>query len=226
MSLRPAFNILSVRIMPAGATVYVDGRPFTDGDAVGRGKHRILAQKSQYHGASDVFDAPGDGTEIVRTLELKPDFGTAHISCTDPSAEIFVDGSRVGTGSWRGTLASGPHVVEARRSGHESQSINIDVLEGAESSFEVPAPIGRYGILSIESEPAFCEVRVDGNLLGETPGQFKLLEGEHAIKVSREGSGARSASPKPSSRIPPPGEARRNFLSCRERRTGHWAKPS
>ena len=187
IKLKTAYNKLTISTDPSGAKIYLDGKPFENGSLIPRGAHRISAQKAGYHNAQMQFQAPGDGSDIFRSLTLQPDFGTAEIVCADPAAELYLDGTKIGTGSWTGTLASGIHSVEARRAHHEQQRVNITVRENERQHFDIPAPEGRYGILDITSEPAFCRVYVDGAEVGETPGQFKILEGTHDIVLKRDG---------------------------------------
>ncbi|MBQ3247580.1 MAG: DUF1566 domain-containing protein, partial [Alistipes sp.] len=109
---------------------------------------------------------------------------------TDPSAEIWINNQKQGTGSWSGQLTSGTYIFEARKEGHRTTRLSQVITSAqATQSYKLATPTPIEGSLNITSVPALASVKVDGKVMGDAPLATKLLVGRHTIEVSKSGYG-------------------------------------
>ena len=162
-------NYLIMNVSPANAKVTVDGaeREVRDGKVKTLLRHGTYA----YH-----VEAPGylpeDGQVTVgsdraeRTVTLRSTKGTLAVSTTTPSTEIYVNGERVGTGSWRGELFPDTYAVEGRLAGYRNAELSATVTTGQTTNVTIPALSSVTGTLSIKSTTPSTEIYVNGERKG------------------------------------------------------------
>ena len=192
VTLRPAYGVLKITSEPIGAVVAIDGKrvgttPWTS-DKLARGTVQMRLQSPQYALYEETVQVLGNGQVQSHHCKLVPQFGTITCRSEMADAEIWVDQEYKGVGSWTGTLSSqAPHVLEARKSGHQSQSISFTVANGEKKTEVVGAPVPMYGTLVLSTTPADVRVSIDGEKKGETPLVQRLLVGTHTVVLKKEG---------------------------------------
>lgn len=203
VSLKPAFNYLSLDSEPSGAEVYVNGRligttPIAQSDKIRRGKDlRLEFRKEDYYIQPITIDIPGDGSiQEVPRVELRPQFGWVTCVCDDPDATLTVsDATKIiatGKSGLRVKLNSGgtTYKLESSRPSHHSQAQGIkgSTIEGKEVEIKVDAPVGIYGGLQISSSPSRARVFIDGVDTKKTTAFSKeLLVGQHTVELKLDG---------------------------------------
>ncbi len=190
VTLRPAYGFLSVSGsgVLSGATVYVDGELLgaapIKSDKLSSGVHNVRIVKSLYK----VFDGKvtiKDGETLDYFPTLTADYATVLLS-TGSDCDIYVNNNRVGKGSWRGDLATGAYIFEARKSGHRSSSISKSIeATSSPQSYTIPTPTPILGTLNVSSSPAMADLYVDGKSVGRTPIMVDLVVGEHEIALRK-----------------------------------------
>ena len=192
VTLRPAYGILKITSEPTGAVVAIDGKrvgttPWTSAK-LAKGTLQMRLQSPQYALYEETVQVLGNGQVQSHHCKLVPQFGTITCRSEMADAEIWVDQEYKGVGSWTGTLSSqAPHVLEARKSGHQSQSISFTVANGEKKTEVVGAPVPMYGTLVLSTTPADVRVSIDGETMGETPLEQRLLVGKHTVVLKKEG---------------------------------------
>ncbi len=193
VQLQPNYSYLTITSTPSGATVMIDGRrvgttPFVSDTKYPARDISVRVSKDNYHHRTETIRVLGSGQRQTYNYDLTPQFGQCTLRCDDPEAEIYIDNTFRGKGSWSGTLgSSSSHIVEARRAGHKSQSITISVKDGETLTKSIPAPIALYGIVEIDTTPAKCKVEIDGKEVGTTPFLQQLIVGPYKVRLSKEG---------------------------------------
>lgn len=203
VSLKPAFNYLSLDSEPSGAEVYVNGRligktPIAKSDKIRRGQGiRLEFRKEDYYIQPITIDVAGDGTvQKVPTVTLRPQFGWVTCVCDDPDATLTVsDATKViatGKSGLRVKLNSGgtTYKLESSRPSHHSQAQGIkgSTIEGKEVEIKVDAPVGIYGGLQISSSPSRARVFIDGvDTKKTTAFSRELLVGQHTVELKLDG---------------------------------------
>jgi formylglycine-generating enzyme required for sulfatase activity len=119
--LKPAAALLTVTVEPGGGELLLDGRRIEPGQAqeVASGRdHRVSYLRPGWKGTSETVQlAPGEARTLA--LSLARDLGTVEIHAA-PDAEIYVDGTRAGTGRATLSLSAVPHRIELRKPGYRT----------------------------------------------------------------------------------------------------------
>ena len=193
INLKPAYGYLNITSSPSGASLYVDGKkvgttPWSGEERFGRGRVEVKIQTDNYYPLRQEIAIAGKGEAEKFHFDLRPQFGTVECVCDDAEAELWIDEEYKGKGRWTGPIGSlSQHILEARRAGHQSQSVVIAVKEGGSATYRVGAPVALYGMLEVQTTPELCEIKVDGKAMGTTPTILSLLVGKHKVELSADG---------------------------------------
>ncbi len=184
-------NYLIMNVSPANAKVTVDGteREVRDGKVKTLLRHGTYT----YH-----VEAPGylpedgqvtvDSDRAERTVTLRSTKGTLAVSTTTPSTEIYVNGERVGTGTWRGEMFPDTYAVEGRLAGHRNAEQLVTLTTGQTATITLPALTPILGSLNVDYEPIGAKISIDGTARGTTPAVFdNLLVGSHSVTITADG---------------------------------------
>ncbi len=191
VNLAPSFGWLNIKSKPeSGATVLINGRrvgttPYRS-DTLASGEYEVTLLKEMYEEATKTVSVR-DG--VAGDIEIVMNASFAEITVTtDSGADIYIDGTKSGTGSWRGRLGEGQHVFEARKSSHRSTQKAINVTVGKNESVSIPNPTPICGALDIVSTPTKASVYLDGTKIGETPMIYNnVLIGSHTLSFEKKG---------------------------------------
>ena len=192
VTLKPAFGYVSIEASPIvdGANVYIDdnfvGRAPLKSDKLSSGAHRIKIIKELY--------LPVEESIVIsdnEVLEYKPtltaDFAVVSLS-VEGGADIYVNDSYKGNSTWRGNLATGTYVFEARKAGHRPTQLNQEIRATATTqSYTLVAPTPILGTLDIQSTPSNAAVYVDGQHVGDTPLSIDIIIGNHKVSLKKTG---------------------------------------
>ncbi len=188
--LKPNFGSIYVTSSPeSGADVLMDGKPTgkttpCEINEVMSGKHNITIKLNMYYDSWQEVTVSDDQKSNLG-LTMKPAFGELDIT-TNPVADIYINGSKVGSGSIKERKTSGFYTVEARKEKHTSDSKKIEVTDGETITIEL-TPTPQYGTLKINSNPPEAYIYIDGVKKGTTPITLrKLLVGEYNLELKKE----------------------------------------
>ena len=178
-------------VNPSNAIVMIGNQPYSlqDGammEVLAAGTYNYTVTAAGYHSQSGTFSVAGEKVEKHITLTAD----SAFVLLTAPdNAEIWINGTKRGNGTWRGTLNSGNYIFEARKAGHKSSKISQYIASNnAHQSFDLPAPTPIVGSLVVSGTPIAAEVTLDGKSIGTMPiKKDKLLVGSHTLTISKSG---------------------------------------
>ena len=184
----PQFVVFSVK--PKNAVVIIENKHYTLQNGVmrlvlERGTYNYTITAIGYHPYSDTFTVEGE--KITKQIELTADSAEVVITAPD-NAEIWINDEKKGSGLWRGTLASGTYIFEARKEGHKSSAISKQITSTeAVQEYSLPAPTPIYGSIIIDGTPLMANVTLDDKLVGQTPIKLSnVLVGKHTLSISME----------------------------------------
>ena len=127
-----------------------------------------------------------NGTHIEE-VTLRPNFADVELVAAS-EADIYVDGQKKGTASWKGILGPGTYQIECRRENHRPTSKYVEVKDGEQYKFALDAPVPIVGTLVLMSNPLGASVKIDGKDYGVTPLTLdSLLIGSHSVAISKSG---------------------------------------
>ena len=195
VELRPAFGWLNVENTAVlnGANIYVDERswgtiPLSRDLRLSSGEHKVRIVKHKYKPFEQIVTI-SDGQKLTFSPVLAADFAVVTINSAE-GTEIWVNNERKGFAPWKGELASGTYIFEARKAGHRTTMITQDIaVDPHEQSYKIDAPKPIMGTLDITSSPANAEIYVDGNSVGRTPMMIDVIIGTRTVRLVKEGYG-------------------------------------
>ena len=127
-----------------------------------------------------------NGTHIEE-VTLRPNFADVELVAVS-GTDIYVDGQKKGTSSWKGILGPGTYQIECRRENHRSTSKYVEVKDGEQYKFALDAPVPIVGTLVLMSNPLGASVTIDGKDYGVTPLTLdSLLIGSHSVVILKSG---------------------------------------
>ena len=190
-SASSGMNYLVMTVNPANAKVSVDGkdREVRDGNVKAVLRHGTYA----YH-----VEAPGylpeDGYVTIGseraecTVILRSNKGTLAVSTITPATEIYVNGERMGVGSWCGELVPDTYIVEGRLAAYRNAEMLVNVASGQHTKITLPSLTPVTGSLNVDYEPVGASISIDGIARGTTPAIFDNLHiGSHSVTIAFDG---------------------------------------
>lgn len=193
VTLTPAYGYLDVNSTPEGATIYLDGKkmgvtPYQIEEPLSKGMKELRLELNEYYTFTSNVNIVGDGSRQSISPNLRPRFAEVTLVCPDAEAEIWIDSQLKGVGTWSGRLRStSKHLVETRRAGHRSQSTHISLTDGGVVTHSLKAPVPLYGSINVRTTPIGCTIKIDGDVVGESPYIGQLLVGPHEVELSKDG---------------------------------------
>ena len=102
-------------------------------------------------------------------------------------AHLFIDDKEVGEVPFSGKIKTGHHTMRVEKDGFlpEKASYEFDIEEGREQQLNLS--MSRYSTYHFTSDPAYCKLYVDGELVGTTPIRVQLKEGLHQLEYEKTG---------------------------------------
>ena len=181
---------VTFKVHPATATITIDNGfelPISNGlftIKLPKGRHSYVVKADKYHPQSCEFDVVNTSKQVVVTL--KQDAATVTLTVPD-NAEIWINGQKMGEGTWSGLLYSGSYTFEARKQGHKSSVMYREITsDRLKQSYAMPAPEPIYGSIMVDGTPLMADVTLDGKLIGQTPlKKSDILIGNYTLKISK-----------------------------------------
>ncbi len=151
------------------------------------GVYTLRIQKEKYKDYSTTITIEDGKTTTLQPV-LEANFAQVTLT-THEGADIYLDGSRLGTTRWTGTLELGDHSVEARQASHHTAYTNVRITaQSAGQTITLNNPLPIYGSLVVDGSPADVAVYVDGKKVGTSPLLVSELPiGEHTVRLEKEG---------------------------------------
>ena len=151
------------------------------------GVYTLRIQKEKYKDYSTTITIE-DGKTITIRPSLEANFTQVTLT-TNEGADIYMDGNRLGTTRWTGTLELGEHSVETRQASHHSAYTNVRITpQSAGQTITLNNPFPIYGSLIVDGSPADVAVYVDEKKVGTSPlFVSELLIGTHKIRLEKDG---------------------------------------
>ena len=179
------------KVTPQNAIVTIDNIPY------GLQADGTVSQLLSYGTHSYRVDAPGFISEsgavevgrerITRDVALKSAKGKVTLECSMTEAEIYLNGSLVGTGSWTGELNAAMYQVEVKRDGHTSRTTSFSLQPQDEKTISLPVPQPIYGTISVTSVPIGATVYIDNVEVGTTPLlKSEILVGHRKVEFRKQ----------------------------------------
>ena len=198
IALRPQFGWLTVtgNLSTQGAYIFATNKstgvmmqlgtiPLTNKE-LDEGEYTLHIQKEQYKDYSTALTITSDNITNI-DVALEENFAVLTLA-TQTGADIYMDGDRIATSTWTGTLELGKHTFETRQASHKTAYTVLDITPQSNGkTLQLKKPIPIYGSLAVEGTPDDANVYVDGRKVGTTPLVVNdLLIGSHQVRIEKE----------------------------------------
>lgn len=193
VTLKPNFGWLEIQDTYgiSGAKIYVDNKmigtvPYKSNERwEARDGYKLMISAGElYKTYYETFSIrKGEVTKLDPQLESNFAKTTLQVD-GDKEADIYVNNTRRGTGTWSGPLKAGTYTIECRHVNHQTTTRQIVVKPDQEETFMLQAPIPITGTVYVTTQPAGARVYLDGSEKGVSPVNLKdVIIGQHRIKV-------------------------------------------
>ncbi|MBQ5882673.1 MAG: PEGA domain-containing protein [Bacteroidales bacterium] len=139
-----------------------------------------------YHKSEGRVKLESKNSTHVEEVVLSPNFADVELIAAS-GADIYVDGQKKGTSSWKGILGPGTYQIEARKKDHKNTSKFVELNDGEKYKFVLDKPVPIVGTLILISSPLGAKVKIDGKEYGVTPLTLdNIIIGTHKIVVTKD----------------------------------------
>ena len=178
----------------ARSLVYVDGENLGRAPIYNKylnfGRHIVTASNDRFEGADTIYIMPNDEKKTnvfnVEMHNISHLFGDVKVT-VDNKADIYFEGSLVGTGSWSTQLREGSYTVETRKADCDSVKSTFEVKRQQLNEFKAAPPIPHSGFLNIVTFPVTTTALLDGKSMMVAGETVTLPVGPHEISYSLRG---------------------------------------
>jgi len=193
ITLTANFGSLSITSQPESeAEIWIDGQSTgrttpASFEMLSAGNHTLTLKKEMFEALIREFSI-NSGQETKLNLSMTPTFGSFSISTTPP-AEIWIDQTKVGTGTYSDRLLKGLHIIEAKLDKHNTitESVTIEIDKPLSFQWQM---VPKTGTLAINTNPPEANVYLDGTLKGTSPFFIEnVIIGEHMLRFTKTGYG-------------------------------------
>lgn len=188
VSLNPIKNLLVINVKPNTANVYIDDMIIDNENGDGgyrlllpKGDHIYKIEAKGYRTMASVVKT-GKGTQTINA-ELESLLADIDIICQTSGASIYVDGEKVGVGSWKGKIPAGRYKIETKLDGFLPIDKSIELGERDNQVLSIPAMKRATINLDVTTNIKNAEVYLDGNKVSNPKHISNVPTGNHVIKI-------------------------------------------
>ena len=105
------------------------------------------------------------------------------------TSDIYINGMKLATGSWKGLLTATSYLVEVKQRGYNSYTTTITLRPDAPTQrIKIPALEPYTGTISVSCNPKDADVYIDGYFAGTSPLKKEGVPvGEHSVELRMKG---------------------------------------
>ncbi len=127
------------------------------------------------------------GRQVEAHVELVPENATVIIDSEPTGAHVQMNGKDIGdTPVLLPDLALGSYSASVQMQGYTRRDISWKVQNGRPILINVPL-MNNIGTLALDSTPEAAEIEIDGQSYGTTPFKDFLEQGQHKIRLTKNG---------------------------------------
>lgn len=177
----------------ANSTIYIDGEncgmaPIRH-KYLNYGRHTFRALKDRYEGEQSLMITTDDDQHRVITVEQKDmsdHFGDVTVA-VENNADIFFEGRKVGTGTWKTQLREGNYTIETRKADCDPEKTSFSVVAKKQNDVKATPPTQHTGYLSIYTRPRNITSIYNGAFSIDLSETQTLPVGTYQLRFSRKG---------------------------------------
>lgn len=188
---RQVESFLVLHVTPTNAKVFIGGQEkmVSGGHCsvlLKAGNYPVIVEASGYQ--TEEFPITIGSEKVERTVSLRSTMATLTVRPATPGAEILLNGSPVGTGSWTGQVMPDSYLVQVRKDGYRPTERRVTLAMNATETLDIPALEAITGDLTVSSNPIGATIEMDGRTYGTTPDVLRSIPvGSHSLRLTLSG---------------------------------------
>ena len=155
------------------------------------GVHQISATSNKHEGSIERVISVNDPNGLTVNVAMKDMshlYGDVMVKVDGgQQADIFYQGRKVETGTWRTQLKEGTHTVETRKADCDPQTTTFQVVAGKENHINAIAPVPHTGYLHLYTRPRNVKAILDGSTPIDLSERQVVPVGSHQLLVQHKG---------------------------------------
>jgi formylglycine-generating enzyme required for sulfatase activity len=190
VDLIPAWAVVSLRSVPPGAEVWIDGNragttPLTT-DLLD-GEHAVQLRKQGYRTVDATVGVVANEAQEVPPFVLEEADATLRVETEPPGASVTLDGRFTGRAPLELDLRPRRrYAIRASRAGHADATHRVELDPEERRTLRLTlAP--RTGVVFVTVDPPDALLLVDGTPLGPATGRHEVSATRHEIVIQKEG---------------------------------------
>lgn len=187
IQLKPKFAYIAVTTNPSDAKIYLDNKSLGNApiqrQQIESGTHSLRIEKALYHTQEHRINLQ-DGDDEALKYDLQPAFGTLNINSDPSGADVYIDGTKVGTTPYTNpTIASGQYTVKVTKDKWYPAEETIEVNDG-ETTSKILMLSQNFGTLSITATGS--DIYLNSRKVGTNTYKEQLQPGQYNLKAVRD----------------------------------------
>ena len=190
VALKPDWADVSIRSVPEGAAVHIDGRR--------KGKTPVILQLTagvydldliaeKFKPAKMRLTVVADQAQTLETVHLEPADGILLIQTEPAGATVTVGGQYAGqTPVEIPLMPNREHGIRISKAGYRPETRKIKVAAAEKKTLNV-ALTPRKGVIHLSVAPSDAVLFIDGKKHGRVPKRLELVAVEHTLEVKKKG---------------------------------------
>ncbi len=188
--LAPAWGILTIRSVPEGSDVRVDGNSLGKTPLqleLMKGTHNLEVSADRYKTWRTQVVVEPNKQQILDQIRLQPADGKLALRSNPPGASVTVGSTYIGRTPLEMVLQPDvEHVVRISKAGYEKIVRKVKV-PSAELKNLALSLTPRFGIVHLVVKPPDAELLIDGKSMGGVQKELRLIAIEHQLELRKEG---------------------------------------
>jgi len=178
----------------ANSIIYIDGADCGPSPIKHKylsfGEHILRAVKDRNEGEQKILVTAEDDSSLrlvrINQRDMSDHFGDVTVN-VENNADIYYDGKKVATGTWKTQLREGTYMVETRKADCDPAKTSFTVVAQKRNDVKVNAPIPHTGYLSILTRPGGVNSTYNGDHFIDLSETVSVPIGTYQMVFTRKG---------------------------------------
>ncbi|CAA0091039.1 Serine/threonine-protein kinase pkn1 [Halioglobus japonicus] len=202
VQLAPAWAMVTIDSVPAGATILLDGEAAGTTPAtieVLQGEHQLMLQMDTFANWQKTLRIEADKDQDLGQVNLQPAAGALTLNSVPSAANVTLDGEFQGQTPLTIDVSPGTvHQLDVFKPGYKRYNDSVEMAAATTDERTVTLQ-AQLGEVRLRISPANAVVRINGKAIGAGVQTLSLPAVEHVVEVSLDGYAPvrKSVTPRP-----------------------------
>ena len=190
VALTPGWADVSIRSVPQGAAIHIDGQPKGKTPAtlqLTAGVYALELIAEKFKPSKMPLTVVADQAKDVETVHLVPADGILLLQTAPAGATVTVGGQYAGQTPIE--ISLGPnreHGIRISKAGYRPKTRKIKMAAAGKKTLNIPLT-PKKGVIHMAVAPSGVMLFIDGKKLGTVPKRLELVAVEHTLELKKKG---------------------------------------